>query len=472
MGNRYPEPAPSDPWVALLVCALMFAALAVALWATGRGQDRTLRLLFLYLIYGLFEQVVKRAGHYAAYIYPVRYLLFAIVLVSWLADRRSGSGGRRVPLKGLLVVYLVLAGLAIFNPHLANPVVGLFGWGSDFIFALLYFVAFDIVKDESALRRFFGLTVWLGIASAAAAFVEQIVGPERLQEAYPQFVALYSWGAAGRIFYRPVLLSAFMEVFAIGVMLALLTLPKERYRRPLLLLGIFMCAVASILHGVRIAWAWMLCFFAVFVALNGRRSAWNVIGIASCVALGIWVAVGLTEGTTLVRLKTVQTPVETFSQNRLSGLLALPNVVESEPFGIGVGRTSPGLRFLDSGAAYAALGTHNYLTDLAGQMSVLGPLLLLSFCAATLRRGLRSLRGTDPRMRIYTSILVAFLAAYTVTFFMGLWLGGPLVTEYFWLLAGALMRWTYARSAAAEHAVAPYGVRVPGPVMPGLQPSR
>jgi hypothetical protein len=315
------------------------------------------------------------------------------------------------------------------------------GWYNDFIFALFYFIAFDLMDRWSRVRRFLVLTGVLGVVSALGAFVEQVMGPDTLLHAYPAFVQLVDWDEVGRVVVRPTSLSVYMEVFAIAAMVILLAFARDVPQRLVLICGMLACGIANILHGVRIAWLTIVLFMAIFTLMNWRRSVVYGLLFVICVGASAQVALVLSEGAIAVRLETLETPIETFSDKRLGGLMALPEVVATYPFGIGPGRTSPGLRFIDQGSVYATLGTHNYLTDLAGQLSLLGPLLLLAFSGVILSAGLVGfVRLRIEHMAMVAAGAFAMFASMTASFFAGGAMGAYPVNEYFWLMAGLLMR--------------------------------
>jgi hypothetical protein len=395
------------------------------------------------LTYNLFEIAIKRVTHFTFYVYPIKDVLFLLVMLSWLSARRQRAQNlAKPPLVGTLKVYLSVVALQVFNPYLMNPIVGLMGWHNDFIYILLYFVAFDLMSEWLLVRRLFWLTAWLGILSAIGCFIEQTVGPEEVLKSYPMFVDYLSWDETGRMIYRPVSLSVFMEVFAIAIMISSMTLSSGLKNKLLLLGGIFACGTANILHGVRIAWVVAAFFVAGFTLLNWRRNILYVAILLTCLAGAVSAAIDLTKGDILIRLQTMETPTTTFSESRSSGLMALPQVILRYPFGQGIGWQNPGLRFTDFSFEHTALyGFHNYITDLAAQLSLLGPVLVLSFCFGLLRRGLRAYRSLrEKEARAYMSCMLALFGAITASFFGGGMLGAYPLNEYFWFLAGAIMR--------------------------------
>jgi hypothetical protein len=156
--------------------------------------------------------------------------------------------------------------------------------------------------------------------------------------------------------------------------------------------------------------------------------------------VAIRVGINMTEGAVSSNLETVTRPIETIQQARFGGLLAMRDVVIQYPLGVGVGEASAGLRFVDS-PDIIKFGTHNYLTELAAQMSVAGPFLLLLFCSGVLRCGLGGLyQARDGGLRTYMAGMLALFGAITASFLIGGALGSYPSSEYFWFLAGALMR--------------------------------
>ena len=159
-----PVPSPSDPIVALVTAAILGVAFLFVVATAPDARERTIRLLFVYLTYGVLEIIVKRLAHFAWFLYPIKLGLFFCVLASWLAWR---AGHREkvltTPLGGILAAYLAVAGIQVFNPYQSNPFVGALGWLSDFAFAAFYFVAFDLFDGVAPMRRFLRVTAVLGV---------------------------------------------------------------------------------------------------------------------------------------------------------------------------------------------------------------------------------------------------------------------------------------------------------------------
>src|SRR5476651_2470309 len=131
-------PEAGDPVVALVVYLLVILGLMGLFSTTRSRQERTTQLLFFYLTYCVFEIVAKRGAHYAWYVYPIKFVLFFMLLGSWASSRTEMHARSTPPLLGLVGAYLGLAAVQIFNPFQGNVVVGVLGWLTDFMFVLLY----------------------------------------------------------------------------------------------------------------------------------------------------------------------------------------------------------------------------------------------------------------------------------------------------------------------------------------------
>jgi hypothetical protein len=371
-------PSPFDPIVVLIAAVVMLVATLIVAGSARSGHERTIRLLLLYLTYLAFEVVIKRGAHYAWYVYPIKFSLLAVVVLSWIAWRRTAGPHRATPsLTPILAIYLALAALQIFNPHQGNPLVGVLGWLSDFAFVPLYFLAFELFHDVASVRRLLVATAVIGVLSAGGSFVEQWLGPDMLMRDYPLYVRLVYFTEAG-LSYRPFGLSPFMETFGMLAMVGLIAAK----RAPLLLVApaLAVCALGNLLHSVRIVWVTGLLGLGLFVLLHRTRSAKGLLVVAGCLALAVNLAMDVTEGRIEGSLQSLTRPVTTFqASSRFGGLNALPLIFTTYPFGVGVGESSPGLRLVDA-SDVITFGVHNYLVELAGQMSVLGPALLLAFC--------------------------------------------------------------------------------------------
>ena len=439
-----PSPAASDPLVVFVTAVILLCVAALIVSRARDGRERTIRLLFIYLTYALIEVGVKRVAHFTWSLYPIKFALFFALLLSW----QNWRAGRRMPLRnipfsGLLAGYLAVAAVQVFNPYQANPIVGILGWLTDFMYAVLYFVAFDLFDGVEPMRRLLRLMAVLGIVSAVVCFAEQWQGPQEMAIRYPMYVQLVHFMADGSIVYRPSALSPYSEIFGVAAMLGLFAGRQQRF--VWLFAGIALCLVASILHAVRIVWMTGIAIFALWTLLNRSRRIVSVALVAASVALAVNVGMTVSEGALERSLRSVTTPLDTFQSTRLPGLIGLPTMVATFPFGVGVGAGSPGLRFIDA-ADVTNFDTHNYLTELAGQMSILGPLLLLAFTMRVLVVGGRSMWNAEPdEWRAQVSISLAVIGALVASFFGGGGLGAYPVTDYFWLLCGATAALTHAR---------------------------
>lgn len=245
-----------------------------------------------------------------------------------------------------------------------------------------------------------------------------------------------------------------MEIFGATAMVSLLA-SKDRWRI-VLYVGIAACVLSSILHAVRISWGTGLLFLAIFVALETRRSIGSAAVVVVCVTGAVQAALDVTGGLLQSSLTSASTPLQTFETDRLGALLDLPRVITTYPLGMGVGNASPGLRLIDS-SDVVTLGAHNYLTALAGQMSLLGPTLLLMFSVALLYLGSQVRRREDHRKwQMGLAANIALFGAIVGSFFVGGGLGSYPLNEYFWLSAGIIGRFVGdARLSTMQTVVAP-----------------
>jgi hypothetical protein len=433
--------APNDPLFALVAFLFVIAALVIVLATSKTPRERTMRLLFLYLAYGTLEVAVKRLTHFAWYVYPLKFGLFGAVVVSWWLGRREMRVKARRPMVLALSLYLALAAVQIFNPNQSSPLIGILGWMTDYMYAALFFVAFELFQDDRDVRRLVWLTVALGVISATSCVLEMWSGAEEWQRLYPTFVPLYVYTDSGQVLYRPTSLVPYMEVFGLAAMVSLLAL--KGFRVTPLLFAIGLCVSSVLLHALRITWIFAFLYLALFTLLGRRRNWVSAFAVVLCAAGAIQL---LDLGNSLVsnQLQSMTTPMETFRSTRLSGVLEASDIISRYPVGVGVGETSPGLRFLGSRPGSARFASHNYLTDLTGQMSVLGPVLLVAFGIGIAYRGVRELwrPARSDAHAVMLKTITALFCAMLISFFGG----GALVaypsTEYFWLAAGIIGRLT------------------------------
>jgi hypothetical protein len=460
-------PAAADPIVVIAAALIVGLAALFIYSSTPNGPERTLRLLFLYLTYGTLEIVVKRGAHYVWYLYPIKFALFFLVLLAWSASRGRGDGQRTsAPLKGVLVWYLGLAAIQVFNPYQTSAVVGLLGWLSDFIFVTFYFVAVDLFDDPVRVRRLLRVTACLGVLSAAACFFEQWWGPDELFRDYPTYTRLLYFTEQG-IRIRPSALSAFMEIFGIAALLGLAA--ARQIPIVLAVVGIIACATANALHVVRIAWVVGFATVALMQLTSRQRRLFSVAAAVVAVVVAVRIGTQVTEGLITPSFESLQRPVTTFSKTRSWGLVSLSAVVRDYPFGAGIGESSPGLRLIDS-TGVVTFGLHNYLTELAAQMSLAGPLLLLMFCGGVLLKTiLAAWRAQRGERQVYLSVGVGMFGALAVSLFIGGGLGNFPLSDYFWLLAGATMSLAGQRQTVVARVAAPSTYLRPSVIRPAMR---
>lgn len=433
-------PSPNDPFVVAIVALTVIVCALFIAGSTSDGRERTLRLLFLYLTYGALETLLKRGAHYAWYIYFIKYGLFGLVVLSWIQTRSLGRRGvATVPGGFVLTLYLGLAALQIFNPYQGNVIVGVLGWLSDFVFSVFYFVAFDLFDDVTAMRRLVRLAAIIGVLSAIVCFLEVWVGPNLLMKTYPSYVRFLYYAPNG-IEYRPVGLAAFSEIMGIAALVGLIASRKLSVAAYLLLsAAIVLCIVANALHAVRIAWMTGFGFLAFFSVLGQKRRWVSLVLVTGSIALAVNISLTLTEGMIASSFASIVSPLRTFEQARLGGLRSILTIVPEFPLGVGVGESSAGMRLIDA-SGVTVFGVHNYIAELAAQMSLLGPVLLMAFCGSTVWRGLRAVgRMPVDERRTYACVAVSLFGSITVTFFGGGGLGAYPLNEFFWMMAGALM---------------------------------
>src|SRR2546425_10632473 len=91
--------------------------------AVASGLRRLEVAVLIFVLYGAVEGLIKRLTGYSVWVYPLKDLFFAAVLMAWLTMPRSAS--TRSPARGLCAAYFLIAALQMLNPYLPNPVVGI-----------------------------------------------------------------------------------------------------------------------------------------------------------------------------------------------------------------------------------------------------------------------------------------------------------------------------------------------------------
>jgi len=423
--------------------------------AGGSATRRLERVLLLFLTYCAIEGFLKRVTGYAWYIYPVRDILFIVVVGYWVTFRRRGASFDNPPYPRLLSFYLGLVCVEALNPHLPSLFVWLAGVRTSYMYALLYFVAFRVFDTEERVVR---LARWIGVIAvitALGAMIESVLGLDWVyRNNVRTFINAVYVGASGAWVIRPSSIgtgpgSAAMMEYMGAIALFGLAFTHTRARwRILDLCGAGLALGGVLLSASRVFWLQAAVGIVVFAVVGGhgllRRATYILVPAGAAVGLSVL----FSRGEISARFQTFETPLVTYltepsASQRYYGLVALPRVVSDFPLGAGVGWNAPRQDLLapyygEDMIAYA--GVHNYLSILALEVGVLGLVVFLTFSLGVSLRGLRALRlGTNSRRHLLFAAYYAIFVSILLTFLVG---GGIIgwPGEYYWIFAAIIIR--------------------------------
>ncbi len=190
----------------ILLAALffIFAVMVVVMlndWRNG---------LYFFLVWLLFEDFARKYLGNNMAIYFGKDLLAAVVYVSFFAAyRRKEVRTFRPPFLIPLLLFVWFGVMQIFNPASASLVYGVLGMKVYFYYIPLIFVGYALFETEMDLRKFFSLTLILGVVIISLGIVQSILGhtflnPAKLADDIRDLSQLYRVAPiSGLIAYRP-----------------------------------------------------------------------------------------------------------------------------------------------------------------------------------------------------------------------------------------------------------------------------
>ena len=188
----------------LAVLILIFVVVIVVMlndWRNG---------LYFFLFWLLFEDFARKYLGNNMAIYFGKDILVAIVYVSFLASyRRKEVRTFRPPFLIPLLLFVWLGVMQVFNPASASLVYGVLGLKLYFYYMPLILVGYALLETEADLRRFFSVTLVLGVIIISLGIAQSILGHTFLNPARPaddirELSQLYRVAPiSGLIAYRP-----------------------------------------------------------------------------------------------------------------------------------------------------------------------------------------------------------------------------------------------------------------------------
>lgn len=411
-------------------------------------------LLMASIVAGTFQGYLKDriAG-------PVPYALADLCFVTAVVIWFGSLAVRHAPIRGPgavpMTIVLLVAVPTLFLLHPGTPLVielaGLRAWAA---YPVACLVALTVVKSRGQVRAYVGLIIALCVITAAYGIRQYQVGPEvalgisELAEIRHAQSVFYSITGGGPQDFRAYSTFTFPAPFAM-----------------MMVFGILLAAGLVVAGEVRRVTRWLLMalvpLFFLGMTVSGTRAAVIILGVGLLIlgwyrglsvrqlllvpvaVFALHAASLLTAGRALERWQSVL-----LEERRLWTSVAAPisiatRALESEPFGLGLGRSGVGVPFQLYRAQPAGffVGSDGDIGRAAVELGVFGILLLLLIVVVLLPYGarvMRALRNT-PSFGLALGIGALVLSATVV-----LLIGSPLSTAphgvIWWFLFGAVLK--------------------------------
>ena len=272
------------------------------------------RGLYVFLVWLLFEDLVRKYLGNNMVIYFAKDLLVAVVYLSFfLAWRRKQIQGFKPPFLVPLLVFVWFGFLQVFNPTSPHIIYGVLGMKIYFYYIPMVIIGYGLINSESELRVFFNVNLIPILVIAGLGIAQSILGPTFLnpavmQEDIRELSGLYRVAPlSGAIVYRPTSVfvsnGRYSDLLDVAWLLALgflgYTLLRYKKGRALAFAAVALIAAAMLLSSSRGVFAWGLIDLAVVVAAFLWGAPWRqgevvrVMRTVARAALGVGLAVML-----------------------------------------------------------------------------------------------------------------------------------------------------------------------------------
>lgn len=459
----------------LILAALffIFAVVVVAMlndWRNG---------LYFFLVWLLFEDFARKYLGNNMGIYFGKDLLAAIVYLSFIVTyRRKGLPIFRPPFLIPLLLFLWFGVMQVFNPASASLVYGVLGMKLYFFYMPLIFVGYALFETEMDLRRFFSVTLVLGVVIISLGIVQSILGHTFLNPAKPaddirELSQLYRVAPiSGLIAYRPnsVFVSAgrFTNFLTLSWLLAFgfsgYLLLRHRGGRKLAFVSLSVAFAGVALCGSRGVLIWILLSAVVGVIAFLWGSPWRnqaitrILRTLQRAALGVCLALVVLMFTyPEALLSRVAIYTETLSPTSSASELAyrtrdypLENLLKAFqydrwPYGFGIGTCSLGVQYVSRimQVPPMGVGVENGYGGLIVEMGIggLALWLIMSFTIVlTAWKVVRKLKGTPWFPLAFMIFWYAFLLLFPMMYASLASYQDFVLNAYLWILIGILFR--------------------------------
>jgi hypothetical protein len=444
-----------------LVGVGLFAALTAwmaatkhVLWALGA--------LLLYI--GLLDGVLKLKAANELPTIGRDVLLYAVV--AGMAARAKLAGKRfTLPVfGGWAIAWTALVIVELANPLGGNLAHSIASTRQHIEFVPLLFVGYYVLREERHLRLFLGLLLTVAALNGAVGAYQSTMSPEQLAGWGKGYYNLINGigsaprtaeGADGKKRVRPPGLGSDMGfagilgATAIPGGLALLLLPRRRFRYTLLIGVGLVGAVAGLLtsqsRSALVSAAVMVIAFLGLTAIAGQaKKSFVALLAVGVVGIGAVYAVSSHDSNAFYRYKSIAPTkaVSTTLDSRESTWSLIPKYASEVPFGAGLGSVGPAAGFLDD--LQVKYNAESQFTFLIVELGVPGLLIFLCFQASIVLATLTGLRRVDGRIAVLLAAVAAPLFGYMVNWLVGVNTVSSPNAPYMWLAAGLIGWWLVA----------------------------
>ena len=457
---------------------LLVAGLAAVIVA-GKTANDWRNGIYLFLVWLLFEDLVRKYMGNSMYVYFVKDSLIGITYVAFLITRLHGEAGERfrVPFKYALGAFFLLGLAQFFNPGSPSFWYGVLGLKLYFYYVPLMFVGYALLRTEHDLHRLLMVSVGLAAVIALVGILQSIVGLDFLNPHsgadIEELAHLVRYTPSGLAVPRPpsVFVSdgRFANYLVLAFILGLgtagfLLLRRATCGRKLVFPALALVVVASVMSGGRGAFTTTLASALVLSAGmlwgappkfgEGYRLVKAIRRSFVFVALAISLAVIFLPQVIGARLAFYRETIspespdsETATRAWIYPVSEFHKALSDRDWlaGHGIGTASLGVQYVSRimDVPATGLGVESGFGSLVIELGILGPILWLLWASSLMFEAgkvVLKLKGTWAFPVAFSILWFAFYLLFPRTW------GGVtgyqdfVLNAYFWLLVGVLFR--------------------------------
>jgi hypothetical protein len=456
---------------------LLLGAAFVAFFVGGRIASDWRSGAYIFLVWLLFEDLIRKYMGNSMYVYFGKDLLVGMIYLSFLRDRRRRETVHFPPLfRYALGLFFLLGLVQVFNPLSPSIFYGLLGLKLYFYYVPLMFVGYAMLRKEDDLRRFLVLSMGLAAVISLVGILQAILGLDFLNPHggadIDELGHLVRFTPSGVAVPRPPSVFVSDGRFAAYIILAFILglgaagylLLRSGRGRKLVFPAVGLVALASVLAGGRGAFVFVAASAVVLPvgmlwgAPPGVGAGYRLVKAIRrsfiFVALAMSLAVILFPdviGARLTFYRETIMPGSEYSETRgrvwdypVGNLLAALSDPDRAT-GHGIGTGSLGVQYVSRilEVPPTNIGVENGYGALIVELGILGPILwlawALSLVFATFKVVLK-LKGTWAFPVGFSILWYMFLILFPLTWGSLVVYQNFVMNAYLWLLVGVLFR--------------------------------